>query len=125
MRRALAVLLLAVIGSSPITPLLLANPRAELPACCRRDGKHGCVRAPMVDEGSPASPAISAFQPKCSSFPRPGVLPAGPKSCVEATASRRGPADSIQFQVFRLNRGPLKVGVHDSVQKRGPPPTLS
>jgi hypothetical protein len=125
MRRALALLLLAVIGLPLISPTLLANPRSELPACCRRDGSHHCAMAAVVDEASPATPAIGGLQPKCPFSPKPGVLPVDSRTGVVAVGSRTVPTDSIQFQIADPNCGLPRIGARDAKQKRGPPPTLS
>ena len=69
MRRALASLLLAVLGLLLITPLLLADTRSELPACCRRDGKHHCATAAM-NTASVNGPGFAATAPKCPLFPK-------------------------------------------------------
>ncbi|MBL8212829.1 MAG: hypothetical protein JNK87_19095 [Bryobacterales bacterium] len=46
MGRLIALTLLLVFSSELTLPLLLgaavSNPEEQLPACCRRDGKHGC-----------------------------------------------------------------------------------
>jgi hypothetical protein len=71
MRRVLASLLLAIISLSLLTPVLLANASSELPACCRRFGKHHCS---MPSSPSPAGGvAINASCPFQSHAP---VLPA-------------------------------------------------
>jgi hypothetical protein len=62
MRRALALLLLAVIGSPLITPLLFASARADLPVCCRRDGKHHCAMGGMAGTASSQAPSLKSFR---------------------------------------------------------------
>jgi hypothetical protein len=61
MRRALSLLLLAVLSFPLIAPALLARNSADLPKCCRRDGKHHCG---MDDQdgtaGSPSGPSAKA-----------------------------------------------------------------
>src|SRR5213082_915167 len=73
MRRLWATLLLAVIGFALIGPALLAaSADTNLPACCRRDGKHHCA--------TPASSNGPSIQPvRCASFPvgNPATAPRG------------------------------------------------
>jgi hypothetical protein len=43
MRRFLALLLLALFGLAPVSPLLASNASLNLPSCRRRDGTHHCA----------------------------------------------------------------------------------
>jgi len=63
----------------PIAATLLASGAAALPACCRRDGKHRCMRrADLRIERGPA-PSISGTEAKCLQFPQTmGVMIHGP-----------------------------------------------
>jgi hypothetical protein len=125
MRRALALLLLAVVGSPLITPLLLAGSRAELPACCRRDGKHHCGMGGVAGDASLETPSLKSFQPKCPFFPRPGVLPAGSKSVVVVGGLKIRRVDLVALQVNDSISTPPLIGRRGAVQKRGPPPVFS
>ncbi len=44
-RRVLAVLLMALFGLLAVSPALASDPESNLPACCRRAGKHHCMTA--------------------------------------------------------------------------------
>ena len=101
MRRALASLLLAVIGLPLITPLLLADLRPELPACCRRDGKHHCSHM-QPDVRSAERPGFAFTAPRCPLFPKAIPVAQGIKLC------------SIPFQtsVEHFVREPA-IGVQD------------
>lgn len=70
MRRTSATLLLLAFLSIVSAPLLsgLANPYKNLPACCRKGGKHHCMMQGMVDQ-SPG-PHFSAPAEKCPFFPK-------------------------------------------------------
>jgi hypothetical protein len=56
-RRILSILLTIVFGLPMVSPLfaLQGSPASNLPACCRRDGKHHCMLA--MDGAAPASAA--------------------------------------------------------------------
>lgn len=131
MRRGLALLLLAVIGSPLITPLLLADARSELPACCWRDGKHHCAMAEPVAMGgmavnaSPESPSLKSFQPKCPFFPKPGALPAHSKFAVAGVGTKVNPAEIVGLPVvYSTSTLPL-ISSRGAERKRGPPPVFS
>jgi len=48
MRRSLSSLLLALICAGVLLPFLQGSP-TDVPACCRRDGKHHCMRRSGAD----------------------------------------------------------------------------
>jgi hypothetical protein len=118
MRRALASVLLVLISSQLLTPLLPATTRSDLPACCRRDGKHHCVTDAAA--GSPRTLST----PKCELFPQAALVAA--RSKVSVVASGRGTA-LIDFFSFRLaepaDSRPRNASLR-SAYKRGPPPIL-
>ena len=124
MRRAIASLLLAVLGFPLITLASLADPRPELPACCRRDGKHHCASA-AAEQASPVGAVIQGVQPKCPFFPNAGAVPAGSKIAVVAI-----PASMVAGNHFSLRtedpscRQP-RTAVRGFEYKRGPPPAIS
>jgi hypothetical protein len=75
MRRSLAMLLVALFGLSPISPLVLARDAdSRLPACCRRGGKHSCA----MTASQPASSSGHTLQAaRCRFFPPAQAIPAG------------------------------------------------
>ena len=125
MQRTLASLLLALVSFSLIGPLLVADTASNLPACCRRDGKHHCAMLDMIDrQDSPADPAMKAVQTKCTLFPRAVVVPAYSKIVILSAPPRVGPPTflSSAAQVPSENRPSIFSGA--SVNKRGPPTNL-
>jgi hypothetical protein len=125
LRKALSILLLAMFCLPAITPLfaLQAQEDANLPACCRRHGKHHCMMSMQDRQAMTASqdPQFAAPTEKCpyapsmvvrgvhlSSFvPQPGRL---------VTAEIFGhPAGIIQTE------SKLRTSEIRSRQKRGPP----
>src|SRR5882762_4471443 len=73
MRRALASALLALFTIPLIVPALTAISDSNLPACCRRDGKHHCAMSDAAE--SPSGPTASAVQPKCPVYPKISTSP--------------------------------------------------
>ncbi len=79
MRRAPAILLVFLFSFSLIGPALFVDAESDLPACCRRDGKHHCgmagdMAAAMAD--APLSgPAADALRLKCPFYPIGATLP--------------------------------------------------
>lgn len=121
-RRTLASLLTAVLAIVLIAPELLANLGSDLPACCRRDGRHHCDMSAM-DDGSaaPGSASMRAEHAKCEQYPGPSTAPAGSQTGFFASfAAAPVPSISAAFsqafpqQFYKLSRT-------SSHPKRGPP----
>src|SRR6185312_8905801 len=77
MRRMAAILLLLSFGLFLSSPLLAAasNPYANLPACCRKGGKHHCLTSMMMErEMDQSGTHVSAPPEKCPFFPK-AMLP--------------------------------------------------
>ncbi|HEU0124487.1 MAG TPA: hypothetical protein VFQ91_28410 [Bryobacteraceae bacterium] len=68
MRRLFAlVLLLVSISLSLVSPMLWAGTKKELPACCRRDGKHHCAQ----NMSTPAQSGVQVTSASvCPMFPQ-------------------------------------------------------
>ena len=81
------MLLVALFGFAPISPLVLASDAdSRLPACCRRGGKHSC--AMMASQpASSSGPTLQAA--RCVSFPPAQAIPPG------RTVSLRGVSRAI------------------------------
>lgn len=125
MRKALSILLLAFFGLPIVSPLLALTPRSErdLPACCRRNGKHHCMmsmaerekltdsketRVAAPDEKCPYAPSIAAFCIHVSPF-----FPAAGKDRFVPPSSH--PLGMAQTE------SKLRISQVRSRQKRGPP----
>ena len=81
------MLLVALFGLSPISPVVFAsNADSGLPACCRRGGKHSCA---MMTSQPASSSGQTVQAARCRFFPPAQASPPG------RTASLRG--------VFRAN----------------------
>jgi len=116
MRRLLASALLALFSFLLNSPLILAwGADSNLPACCRRAGRHGCAMQAQSSSG----PAVRA--PRCASFPGAQTIPSSSKTAllpnlrtiaqgVPVQASPAQQAESLRHVAFDLTG-----------QKRGPP----
>ena len=123
MRPALASFLLALLSLQLIAPLLLADTDSNLPACCRRNGKHRCSM--MADRQFSSGPAVTALQPKCPYYPAATTGIFAPNAAV----LRRSPA--VFALLFSRPAGQARteagyrISFSRSRQKRGPPAFLS
>jgi hypothetical protein len=118
MRRALASLLLLLFSLSLIEPALRANAGPDLPACCRREGKHHCT---MGAGSSAGSLAIGA---RCLAYPVPAAFFAAANAAVVKgpAAVFAGPSSYRLIQRHTVARHSAAPG--RSHQKRGPPTPL-
>jgi len=119
MRRVLASALVAAFSIPLIAPALAADPDSQLPACCRRLGKHHCA---MQDDYSQTSgPAVRAVAVRCSSFPAMSATPSPANTMwLGGVSSSVEPQFRPAFRRIRalwLYHGSLSP----SHQKRGPP----
>src|ERR1035441_2588870 len=87
MLRGIAMLLVALFGLSPISPLVFASDAdSRLPACCRRGGQHSCA----MTGGQPASSSGQTLQAaRCRFFPPAQASPPA------RTVSLRGVSQAI------------------------------
>jgi hypothetical protein len=124
---ALLLMLLAPTCSLAL-PLLFADQSSDLPACCRRDGKHHCAMMDMANSNAAGatngSPAFGAAQLRCPFRPtRFGVM--GQSSVLYAVRPATFLAvNSLLATVQRENELKLLGIGHPSNQKRGPPSLL-
>jgi hypothetical protein len=87
MFRGLAMLLLALFGLSPFSPLVLARDAdSRLPACCRRGGQHSCA---MMARQPASSSGQSVQAARCRLFPAAQAIPPG------RTVSLRGVSRAV------------------------------
>ena len=123
MRRTLALLLLAQFSFSLIAPTLGANTASSnLPACCRKDGKHHCAMAEAVASESPSRKLAA---PACPLFPKAGVATA----LFNTAALHIGPVvyTPVLSGVIAAsaNHTCSHATLRGPIRKRGPPATLN
>jgi hypothetical protein len=110
---------------SLISPAIFASDDSNLPACCRRGGKHHCAMN-VADQGSSSSgPSLQADGQKCPNFPKSGAAPAYSKIAFLQTFQTVSglvlshPAGQTQTEAR------YRISFSRSRQKRGPPALLS
>jgi hypothetical protein len=123
MRRVFAVTLVLVFSLPLIAPLLASTPdESQLPACCRRNGKHHCAMS--MELGNIPS-RFRVVSEKCpySPFARTPLLQPHPFTSVKAPAAAglaAGPA-----AIVRAAEAGYRVSADRTRQKRGPPRLLT
>lgn len=124
MRRVLASIWLALLSFPLIAQIALANNAPDLPACCRRDGKHHCAMSEMAGSAEmPGGPALKAVQLKCPLFPKAEVVPSFSKTVVLQCAARIGAPRLAGLTTIRPEDTNPRIASRASVRKRGPPAT--
>jgi hypothetical protein len=68
--KTLSAIALSILMGLPISAPLLVSGERTLTACCRRDGKHHCMKRadPGIEGGS--APSIRRTEAKCPQFPQ-------------------------------------------------------
>jgi len=116
-------LLLVAVSLSLISPLIWAQAKKELPACCRRDGKHHCAQ--NKTQPSAAGVQISA-QSACPLFP-PAISSPAPALHGDAPPDQTIAAGFVP--VYAAPRGPVAFKPapvsNRPWQQRGPPSLVS
>jgi hypothetical protein len=125
MRQWTAILILVLFGGFYAAPLIAAassDPEANLPACCRRHGKHHCAMMDAyLQATSPGSPQVSATPQHCPFYPHgvpPGSLTlhaAPPPAAAHFAQLVSQPAIQAQTQALYC------LSLDRARQKRGPP----
>ena len=126
MRRALAFLLAALFSFELIGPVLSASAAPELPACCRRNGKHHCAMANMGEPSAmPADPSVKTLQPRCPFFPKVDVVPGCSIILVFGVLPVVGAPNLLGWTTVAPEDHRSLAALRGPVRKRGPPPSLA
>jgi hypothetical protein len=126
LRRLLSILLLALFGMPFISPLfaLTAKSGSDLPACCRKNGRHHCMG--NVEEGSQSASYKAEFRAPLDKCPYCPDAVAASHSYLFAAS----PAQAIYAEltshpaVFAQMESRWRISRDRSRQKRGPPSQL-
>ena len=118
-RRTLAIALLALFSFSLIGPVAFASdPESNLPACCRRAGKHHCAML-TAEVGASSGPSIQAS--RCPYFPQGSGATALPHTGL-LKAFQVASISIVSCHLHRPASDTLyRVAFCSTCQKRGPP----
>jgi hypothetical protein len=122
MRRVPAILLVFLFSFSLIGPALFQDDESNLPACCRRAGKHHCGMAGRDMAEAPSSgPAVDALRARCPLFPNGGAVL--PHSGAAVLTADRTAGASAGFRIISPAQAiaGYRVSFSPSHRKRGPP----
>jgi hypothetical protein len=119
MRRVIALSLMMLLSWTLIAPLFAPDADANLPACCRRNGKHHCMMR-MMERRSGQQKGFTSVSEKCPCFP---------DSTCAVHSPIFEPAAGEQFysNIFRVpaiapqSEALYRISSLRSHQKRGPP----
>ncbi len=121
--KVIAIALLLVFAGNAALPAFFSDSESNLPACCRRDGKHHCAMLAMIEmaeQDEDAGPSWKAARRKCAQFPTGfvglhSVQSAPPRSATTGDLTVGQPAAKAQPEtLYRISHSRTR-------QKRGPP----
>jgi len=106
--------------------LLFVNAESNLPACCRREGKHHCGMAAQDMADVPSSgPAVDALRAKCPFFPSGGAVVPDSGPALPAGSQTAGVSIVSQAAVPAQAEAGYRISFGRANHKRGPPSLLS
>jgi hypothetical protein len=122
MRRSIALSLVLLFSCLLMAPLFAPDGEANLPACCRRGGKHHCIMHGMMHIGGKGTGFASVSQ-KCP------CLPESTGAVHTATCKPEAGQRFYAEILFHPARAPqtgarARISFYRSHQKRGPPTPL-
>jgi len=121
MRRSVAILLALAFSWTLILPVFAASAESNLPACCRKDGKHHCMM--QMESRSASGDSFVAAGEKCPYFPN--SIAATHVETFAPALSRTIFAGIIQHPAISpQTEAGYRASYLRSGQKRGPPSSL-
>ena len=123
MRRALTILLLTIFSLPLIAPALASPPDdAQLPACCRRGGRHHCAMAVGMGSIPSRFHVVSERCPYSSLGHAPFVVPHPLAASAAPAGANHAPGSAA---VIRAAEAGYRISADRTRHKRGPPQTLA
>jgi hypothetical protein len=127
LRKLLAIALLALLGQPFVQPLLARNAtnEANLPACCRGNGKHHCMMS-MAERRQLASrdTQFKAPSERCPYRQATAVPPLHGRSLLPPAGQAIFAGLSSHPAVAVQTESKLRISRNGARQKRGPPNTF-
>lgn len=124
MRRFLAILLLLTFGSFLSEPLVAASSDqfANLPACCRRNGKHHCTMHNMMQWDLSSTTRVFNPSQKCPFYPKLRMILLVFGHFIQPPARNYIDTSLLNSTIVRTRtRALYRIAFDRSRQKRGPP----
>ena len=121
LQRFLAVVLAALFSVPLIAPLLSAQSEAKLPACCRRDGSHGCAMSAKADASAKDGVNVSGRKAVCPLFQSGQPAPASAKANVSTSANTVIALVADCYSAIAQTEALYRISFNRASQKRGPP----
>ena len=118
MRRSISLALLLLFGLLPLTPLFAPDSEANLPACCRRSGKHHCAMR-MAGVALGGRTGFNTVSEKCPCYPI-GVIVAHSTANPEIRRQIL-PAITSHLTSVALPKIHYRLWLDRSHRDRGPP----
>jgi hypothetical protein len=125
-RRLLAISLLLLFALPAISPLLAltTSSDANLPACCRRNGKHHCMMSMEMAQAALNGTQLSAPPMKCPLYPK-AINTARHDDLSFHTTALIFAGAIAHPAIHRQTEARARVAFDCARQKRGPPALLS
>jgi hypothetical protein len=120
--RQLVTWVLLVLFTAPSVPVATqaADADTKLPACCRRDGKHGCGMA--MQKKRDGGVAVRPAKVPCASFPAHDASPAANRFGVAEPAANLAAAPPVTgINAIAQTEALYRTSFSRTRQKRGPP----
>ncbi|MBV9404489.1 MAG: hypothetical protein JO211_04035 [Acidobacteriaceae bacterium] len=126
MRRLLAIILLSLASLGQIAPLFAADSEAQLPPCCRANGKHKCSMRAMARMHYSVGSFFAGISEKCpfSSLPV-GTTARNPHVATAPLDGRRLTAFVNHAAMQPEHEAQLESIATRAHQQRGPPSFLA
>lgn len=124
MRRISAIVLLALFSFSLIDPALSADADSNLPACCRRFGKHHCSEMSGADQTSSSGPSFKSGD-RCPLFPGSFITTTGSDTFIPVVSVTASAPLADHAAVQYVGQATGHSSFNRSHQKRGPPSSFS
>ena len=126
MLRAIAVLLVSLLGFGMMAPAMSAYTGAELPACCRTHGKHKCeMRHPSSAIDGQSAAFLHSIREKCPFSSDGGFIAVAPLGFFPAGVSAQRGLFAPEPNRVAEAEARYRVSFSRTRQKRGPPAFLS
>lgn len=125
MRRFLAISLLILFGLPFALPLFAANvAEANLPVCCRRQGKHHCSMREIATLNGQHGPMLGSVSEKCPHSVAPVTMAVVPSYTPQEPASMFAGTAQHPAVVAQVEAR-FRISFDRARQKRGPPSDVS